>query len=58
MNAQKAWVLRTRKVLMARFPEWVQKNLVASDAVVIELTSNAWEIYDLIVPSGGQDRGR
>lgn len=50
MNAQKAWVLRPRKVMMARFPEWIHKNLVASDAVVIESTSNAWEIYDLIVP--------
>jgi transposase len=54
MNAQKAWVLRTRKVMMARFPEWVQKNLVASDAVVIESTSNAWEIYDLIAPLVGK----
>ena len=54
MNAQKAWVLRTRKVLMARFPEWVQQNLVASDAVVVESTSNTWEIYDLIVPLVGK----
>ena len=49
MNAQKEWVLRTRKVRMSRFPEWVLKNLKPTDAVVIESTSNAWEIYDLIV---------
>jgi len=54
MNAQKAWVLRPRKVMMARFPEWVHKNLVGSDAVVIESTSNAWEIYDLIAPRVGK----
>ncbi len=50
MNAQKEWVLRTRKVRMSRFPEWVLKNLRPTDAVVIESTSNAWNIYDLIAP--------
>ena len=50
MNAQKEWVLRTRKVMMSRFPEWAQKNLLPTDAIVIESTSNAWDIYDLIAP--------
>ena len=50
MNQQKEWVLHTRKVRMSRFPEWVLKNLKPTDAVVIESTSNAWEIYDLIAP--------
>ena len=50
MNAHREWVLRTRQVRMARFPEWVLKNLRPTDAVVIESTSNAWEIYDLIAP--------
>jgi transposase len=50
MNSQKEWVLRTRKVRMSRFPEWVQTNLKPTDAVVIESTSNAWDIYDLIAP--------
>ena len=50
MNSQKTWVLRTRRVRMSRFPEWVQKNLLPTDAVVIESTSNAWDIYDLIAP--------
>jgi len=50
MNSQREWVLRTRKVRMSRFPEWVLKNLRPTDAVVIESTSNAWEIYDLIEP--------
>ena len=50
MNSQKEWVLRTRRVRMSRFPEWVQKNLLPTDAVVIESTSNAWDIYDLIAP--------
>ena len=50
MNAQRDWVLRPRQVRMSRFPEWVQKNLKPTDAVVLESTSNAWEIYDLISP--------
>jgi len=50
MNTQREWVLRTRKVRMSRFPEWALKNLKPTDAVVIESTSNAWEIYDLIAP--------
>jgi len=54
MNLQKKWVLRTRKVRMSRFPEWVQKNLNPTDAVVIESTSNAWEIHDLIAPLVGK----
>ena len=50
MNAHQEWVLRTRKVRMSCFPEWVLKNLRSTDAVVLESTSNAWEIYDLIAP--------
>jgi transposase len=50
MNSLKEWVLRPRKEQMSRFPEWVQKNLKSTDAVVLESTSNAWEIYDLISP--------
>jgi len=54
MGPQKEWVLRTRKVRMSRFPEWVLKNLNPRDAVVIESTSNAWEIHDLITPLVGK----
>ena len=50
MNSLKEWVLRPRKVQMSRFPEWVQKNLKPTDALVLESTSNAWEIYDLVSP--------
>lgn len=50
MNQEKEYVLRTRKVRMSRLSEWVQKNIKPTDAVVIESTSNAWEIHDLIAP--------
>ena len=54
MNQEKEYVLRIRKVRMSRLPEWVQKNLKPTDAVVIESTSNAWDIYDLIAPWWGR----
>ncbi len=44
MNSLKEWVLRPRKVQMARFPEWLEKNMKPTDAVVLESTSNAWDI--------------
>ena len=50
MNSLKEWVLRPRKVRMSRFPEWVQKNLKSTDVVVLESTSNAWDVYDLVSP--------
>jgi transposase len=54
MNQEKEYVLRIRKVRMSRLLEWVQKNLKPTDAVVIESTSNAWDIYDLIAPLVGK----
>jgi transposase len=50
MNRQKEWVLRPRKVRVSRFRSWAERNLKPTDAVVIESTSNAWTIYDIVVP--------
>ena len=49
-NKRKEWVLRPRRVAMSRFPDWAAKNLMLGDAVVIEATSNTWDIYDLVAP--------
>ena len=29
---------------------WLKKNLLSSDRVVIESTTNAWHVYDLLEP--------
>lgn len=29
---------------------WLKRNLLASDRVVIESTTNAWHVYDLLAP--------
>ena len=39
-------VLTPRKVEMGSLESWVQKHLTPSDAVVLEVSVNAWEIYD------------
>ena len=49
-NDQQEWVLRPRKVQMSRFRDWAGKNLKSDDAVVIETTSNVWDIYDIVTP--------
>ena len=49
-NEKQAWVLRPRNEQMSRFRDWAKKNLKLGGAVVIEATSNAWDIYDIVVP--------
>jgi len=50
MNDQQEWTLRPRRVQMFRFRDWAHENLKAGDAVVIETTSNVWDIYDIVAP--------
>ena len=50
MSRQRQWTLRPRKVQMHRFRDWVAQNLQPGDAVVLETTSNVWDIYDIVAP--------
>ena len=50
MNARQEWVVQARKIEMGRFREWAAKNLCVGDAVVIETTTNVWDIYDIVAP--------
>ncbi len=43
-------LLQAVRVEHADLEEWLKKNLRASDHVVIESTTNAWHIYDLLAP--------
>ncbi len=43
-------VLKHVRVDITRLPEWVKSHLFATDQVVIESTSNAWHLHDLIRP--------
>jgi transposase len=48
IDAHKRIVLQPRRVELSRWPQWAQANLLPTDAVVIEATTNAWAIYDLL----------
>ena len=53
MNAKQEWVLPPRRIEMSKFGEWARKNLCETDAVVIETTTNVWDIYDMVEPLVG-----
>jgi len=50
MNAAQEWVIRPKRVEMIHFRSWAAKNLREGDAVVIETTTNVWDIYDIVAP--------
>ena len=43
-------LLHAVRVEHADLEEWLKKNLVSTDRVVIESTTNAWHVYDLLAP--------
>jgi hypothetical protein len=50
MNSSQEWVIRPRRVEMIHFRSWAAKNLRPGDVVVIETTTNVWDIYDIVAP--------
>jgi len=54
MNAQQEIVLRPRAVEMERFKTWVEGNLRKTDEVVLEATTNTWDVYDTVAPLVGR----
>jgi len=54
IDAHKRIVLPPRRVELSRWPHWAQANLLPTDAVVIEATTNAWAIYELLVTLVGR----
>ena len=49
-NAKQEWVLPSYRISMAKFHEWATANLQEGDAVVLETTTNVWDIYDTVAP--------
>jgi transposase len=52
VNAAQEVVLPPRKVSLTEFEAWAKKQLRPTDEVVLEATSNAWYLYDLLEPLG------
>jgi transposase len=50
MNAQQEMVLRPRNVEMDRFKRWAEENLRITDEVVLESSTNTWDVYDTVAP--------
>jgi transposase len=47
-------ILAPKRVEHVNLENWLPKNLLASDRVVIESTTNAWHVYDLLEPLVGE----
>ena len=43
-------VMSPRRVQLVRLDSWVRKTLTPQDAVVLEMTTNAFQLYDDLVP--------
>ena len=50
VNAQQAVVLQPRRVELNGFDAWIKTHLQPTDAVVIEASTNTWDIYDRVLP--------
>jgi transposase len=54
MNREQEWVIQPRRVEIERFRGWAEANLQEGDAVVLEATTNVWDIYDIVAPLVGR----
>jgi hypothetical protein len=43
-------VLGPQRVQLVNLESWIHKTLTPSDAVVIEMTTNTWQVYDELLP--------
>jgi transposase len=53
VDAQQQIVLRPFRLSWGEFELWQQQHLRPTDAVVLEATTNAWHLYDQLVPCVG-----
>ncbi len=54
VNQEQELVLQPRRMDLEHFAEWLPKNIHKEDAVVLEATTNAWDLYDQVVPYAGK----
>ncbi len=50
VNSEQDIVLTPRRVALTSLETWCQKHLRLTDEVVLEATTNAWQIHDLLEP--------
>lgn len=50
VDAQAQPVYGPRRVELSRLESWISKDLSSTDAVVLEMTTNTWQLYDDLLP--------
>lgn len=50
VDADKQVVYGPRRVEWPQFEKWIEQTLTQKDKVVIEMTTNSWEVYDTLLP--------
>jgi len=50
VDAEKQIVYGPRRVEWIDFERWIEYEIQPTDAIVIEMTTNTWEVYDLLMP--------
>ena len=50
VDAQQQEIIAPLKLSTARFFQWVETHLAETDVIALEVSSNAWDFYDRLVP--------
>ncbi len=50
VDSKQQVVLTARRIDFEDFDVWIRKHLRPTDVVTLEATSNAWHLYDMLVP--------
>jgi hypothetical protein len=51
VDAQLNQVMGPQRVPLSRLADWARKTLTAGDALVLEMTTNAFQLYDDLPPT-------
>lgn len=50
VDAEQQVVYGPRRVEWPQFERWIAQSLTKEDALVMEMTTNSWEVYDTLIP--------
>ena len=54
LNAQLEIILPARRMDIERYPQWAKENLSPKDCLVIEASTNTWDLYDMTAAVAGK----
>ena len=54
LNAQLEIMLPARRMDLERYPQWAKENLTEQDCLVIEASTNTWDLYDITATVAGK----